>query len=71
MFFQLKTMRFLLCFLLIVAIASVAMAYPNAYPYANPYANPFADGFHGFGREGGDEAPGYRAIFSGHEGGGN
>jgi hypothetical protein len=60
-------MKFLLCFLLFVAIASVAMAYPDA----NPYANPFAAEFHGLGREGGDEAPGYRAIFSGHEGGGN
>ena len=62
-FFFLSRMKFFLCFLLIFAIASVAMAYPDANPFA-------AAGYHGFGREGGDEAAGYRAIFSGHEGGG-
>ena len=56
-FFQMKF------FFAILLIAGLFLTLTNGY------AHPFA-GFNGFGREGGDEAPAYQAVFSGREGGG-
>jgi hypothetical protein len=52
-------MKYLLLFLLL-AIFAVSSGLGYAYP--------FPVGFHGFGREGGDEAPGYRAVYLGNDG---
>ena len=56
-FFRMKT---LICFLLIMAVTAMAMA----YPFPDGYPDPIAAGFAGYGREWGDEVPGYEDTFN-------